>query len=123
MPDEPPQLFVDFPVAGGGVVVARLVGPSFGAHEAPIISSAVLERMKAEQPLRHVVLDMSDITFMNRRGLGACVEIRNAAAAAGAKAALLSVHDEIRGVLKLTKLDKLFKIVDDRKGLEKLLKK
>jgi anti-anti-sigma factor len=123
MIDQPgPQLFVNFTVDGGGVIVARLVGPSFGAHEAPIISSEVQERMAAAADLRHVVLDLSEITFMNSRALGVCVEIHNAARAVKAKAVLYAIRPELRDVLKLTKMDKLFKIIDDEKGLGKLLK-
>ena len=67
------QLFADLAL-DNEVLTAHMVGPSVGGREAPIISRMVQDRInEVGNGLRYVVLDFSDVTFINSAGLGACV--------------------------------------------------
>lgn len=107
-----------------GVVFAKLVGPSIGSREAPIIATAVLDACESpENPARAVVLDFKDVAFMNSTGLGMCVEIQSAAAHHGGKTILYRLSEQLLSILKMTRMDQLYTIAADSKQLEKALQR
>lgn len=53
----------------------------------------------------HVVIDLSDVTFIDSTGLGAMVAASNRARAAGTSIHLAGAWGEVRKVLELTELD------------------
>jgi anti-sigma B factor antagonist len=104
------------------VLSVRLVGPSVGGREAPILSKMIQGRInEVAGDLRYVVLDFSDVTFVNSSGLGACIEIHNLARSRKADVVLYGMREDLRTLFKITRLDKLFKVVDDEQKLEKLV--
>ena len=108
--------------AQAGVLTVRLVGPTIGTREAPIISdevSGAIDQLKGG--LSAVVLDFTDVTFMSSVGLGACITIRNKADAAGAKAVLYGLNPDLRKLFKLMKLDRLYSVADSADALRKLV--
>jgi anti-anti-sigma factor len=106
----------------GGVLTAVLVGPSVGGREAPIISRMVQDCIQEHAAeLRFVVLDFSNISFVNSSGLGACIEIHNLARTHGTPVVLYGMREDLRNLFKITRLDKLFKVVDDEGKLAKLV--
>ncbi len=107
----------------GGALIAKLLGPSIGQREAPIISKTVLAELEQEaEPPRAVVLDFRRITFINSMGLGMCIEVRNAMHQRGGKTILYCPSEQIMSVLKMTKMDRLYTIVDDEERLRKTLR-
>lgn len=122
MASEPTALFADVTVEGG-VLTARLVGPSIGQREGPIIASTIEAKfVDAAPPVRHVVLDFADVTYINSSGLGSCVTIHNQAKSQKAGVVLYRMRDDIRDVFKMTRMDKIFKIAPDEKKLAKFVK-
>ncbi len=117
------QLFAHVRV-DGHVVTARLVGPNIGQREGPIVAQMIeSELQSASGSIRHVVLDFSDVTYINSAGLGSCVTMRNQAKAEGAQVVLFGLRDDLRAVFKMTRMDKIFTIADDVKRLAKAVKK
>jgi anti-anti-sigma factor len=93
------------------MVIVKLVGPSLGQREVPIVTDIVadaLEQYRLE--LRMLVLDLSQITFMNSMALGMCVDFRNRANALKAKVAMVGLNEELIRLIKMVKFDKLFTI-------------
>lgn len=107
-----------------GVVHARLVGPTIGAREVPIITDLVAPAIEksAGGDLRWVVLDMSSVTFVNSMGLGMCIDFRNRANKAGAKTILYGMNQQLMDLFKMVKVDRLFTIVKDMAELAKYMK-
>jgi anti-anti-sigma factor len=113
----------------GGVITVRLIGPSIGQREVPIITDIVGPAIdKAPLGFRWLVLDLSQITFMNSMALGMCIDFRNRAAKAGAaggggKAALVGLNQQLLDLFRMVKFDRLFTIVKDRDELAKVTAK
>lgn len=57
---------------------------------------------------RHVVLDMQQLLFVDSSGVGALVNVLSKARKAGGDVKLANVPQQIRGVLEVVRLDKLF---------------
>jgi len=67
--------------------------------------------------IRSVLLDLSDVEYISSAGLGALITIGKKVSEHGGRYALANVSSETLKVIKLTRLDKLLKIVkDDAKG-------
>jgi anti-anti-sigma factor len=120
-----PNLFADITAKPGmGALFVRLVGPSIGQRETPIIQQMVAPAIDGFGPtLKHVVLDLGAITFMNSTGLGMLVDFRarTAKVAGGAKVILLGVNAELLSLLKMVKFDRLFTIAKDAEALSKAM--
>ena len=108
--------------ASRGVLTVKLVGPSIGTREAPIISEEVLAAIDSlKGGLTAVVLDLSEVSFMSSVGLGTCINIRNKADSVKAKPILFGLNKDLAKLFSLMKLDRLYKVADSPKKLQKLL--
>lgn len=106
-----------------GVLTARLTGPSVGQREGEVVASMIQARLEGPAAVSSVVLDFTDISFINSAGLGSCITVHNDAKPRGAVVVLYGMNATIRDVFKMTRLDKFFKIADDEKRLEKIVGK
>ncbi len=84
--------------------------------------SGLMEEMlqAAGEGLRHVVFDLSGVSMMSSMGLGFCIASRNEAVRRGADCVLLGVGDELLDLLRLMKLDPLFRICGTESELARL---
>jgi anti-anti-sigma factor len=106
----------------GAVLIARPAGPNIGQREAPIVAQDLDPIMKAAgKAMKFMVLDLSAVQFMSSMGIGTCINCRNGAAALGAKPVLYGANKELRNLLTMMKIDKLFTICDSREALNKLV--
>lgn len=104
----------------GAVLIARPAGPNIGQREAPLVAQEVDASIKSTgKGIKFMVLDLSGVQYMSSMGIGSCINMRNAAAAAGAKPILYGANKELRTLLAMMKIDKLFTIVDSRDALNK----
>ncbi len=106
-----------------GVLTARLTGPSVGQREGEVVAAMIQARLEGPDAVNAIVLDFTDISFINSAGLGSCITVRNDAKPRGVAVILYGMHASIRDVFTMTRLDKLFKIADDEKRLEKIVGK
>jgi anti-anti-sigma factor len=118
--DSANQLFADLSLERG-VLTARLMGPNIGEREGQVIAGMIEETLKGSEPVAWVVLDFSQVSFINSAGLGSCVVVHNRSKAGGATVVLYAMQANIRDIFKMTKLDKVFKVADDSNRLKKLL--
>ena len=93
----------------GGVLTARLVGPSIEERQATeILDSARSAIAEAGDAIRHVVLDFEDVSFINSSGLAACIEVRNAANAQGATTIIYRPSETVIQLFRMVKVDRLY---------------
>lgn len=90
-----------------GALVAHLVGR--------LDTAASVAFQKEMQPLldnagEHIVLDMTDFTFISSSGLRLLLCLLKASQAAGGSMTLRHVNSDVAQVLALTGFDKLFNI-------------
>lgn len=107
-----------------GVLTVRLAGPSVGQREVPIITDLVvpaIDEAVAKRSLRFLVLDLSDVTFVNSMGLGMFIDFRNRAAKAGGTAALVGMNQQLTDLFKMVKIEKLYTIAKDGAELNKII--
>lgn len=70
----------------------------------------------------HVVLiDFSDVTFMDSSGLGGLVKALKTVKAADAKLFICSINEQVRILFELTSMDQYFNIVSDREAFTQQL--
>ncbi len=81
------------------------------------LDDAAIEQMQrqvtaaaAQQPSQPVVLDMSQVDFVPSLALGALVSLMRRLKQDGHRFLLVGVHPEVRTILAITRLDKLFEI-------------
>ncbi|MDG2424072.1 MAG: STAS domain-containing protein [Phycisphaerales bacterium] len=116
------SLFVNFE-QDGKVLIARMVGPNVGQREAEIITSGFQRALEADSGSTHLHMDMAEVAFMNSMGIGMLVDLRNKTTAKKMKLVLGGVRPELEQLLKMVRLDKLFKLCTNDKQLEKALKR
>lgn len=63
-----------------------------------------------------LVIDLAEVRFMDSSGLGALIQIRNAAAHDGRRVELRSVHPRVRRILEITGLLDVFDIAPAHAG-------
>jgi anti-sigma B factor antagonist len=75
------------------------------------------ERLKrlAEEGQVFVVIDMSEVSFMDSSGLAALVSGLKALREAGGSLRLAGVNEQAREVFDITRLDQVFKLYPDRR--------
>lgn len=74
-----------------------------------------------EAGVETVLLDLTNISFMDSSGLGAMVTTLQRVRAKGAKLYLCSLNDQITIILELTKMHKVFDILPDRAAFDALI--
>ena len=91
----------------GDVVVAALAGPlTVGTREA--LKRGVLDALAGGG--RRVVLDFADAGYVDSTGLGLLVHLAKRARERGGEVRLANVSDDVRTLLRLTRLDTLFEV-------------
>ncbi len=118
--DSAEQLFADLSLERG-VLTARLVGPSIGEREGEVIAGMIQKKLQGTEPVAYVVVDFSQVSYINSAGLGSCVVVHNESKARGATVVLYAMQANIRDIFKMTRLDKVFKVADDAQRLTKIL--
>jgi len=68
--------------------------------------------------VKTILVDLQDVSFMNSSAIGALVATLKAVRAGGGEMVLCSLHDQVRIIFELTKMDQIFKIYADRQEFE-----
>ncbi|MFO0783550.1 MAG: STAS domain-containing protein [Phycisphaerales bacterium] len=106
----------------GPVVMIKPSGPNIGQRETPIIQEDINPYLKLKT-IKFMVLDLSGVAFMSSMGLSMCIAARNAAATAGAQPVLYGLNKDLRSLMAMMKMDKLYKVIDTQADLDKVLGK
>lgn len=99
--------------------VAKITCEKVGQREAQVIEAEV----KTAAPSKHwrVVMDVSTVTLLASMGLGMLVTLHKTCAAGGGRLVIYGMSNELAGLLKVTHLDKVLKIVKTRDDAVKAL--
>lgn len=92
-----------------GVLVARVLCEKIGEYEANILEPELLALAASHQ--HKLVLDMTEVQMIASMGLGMVVQLNRNLKAAGGKLVLANLSDNIKKVMKLTRLDAGLNIV------------
>jgi anti-anti-sigma factor len=76
---------------------------------------------RLEAGVKTILLDLTNISFMDSSGLGAMVVTLQRVRAKGAKLYLCSLDDQVKIILELTKMDKIFDILPDRAAFDAVI--
>jgi anti-anti-sigma factor len=93
-------------------VVAVVRCEKVGGREAQILEADL--RKAATAGRWRMVIDLAEVTLLASMGLGMLVTMHKEAAANGGKLAICGLRPEIQQLLKITHLERVLKIHDDR---------
>ncbi len=85
---------------------------SFNADDGGRAQTAVLVAKEAE-PSVHIVLNMSDVTYINSSNISQLIQLRKVQSRAGRMLVLCCLQEDVFDVLRVTGVDRLFRIVPD----------
>jgi anti-anti-sigma regulatory factor len=104
-------------------VYARIVCPSIGQREAPIIAGEISDAIaNAAMPRGGaLVLDLSNVVMVTSIGLGTCVDIRRQAEGARLKPYLFGTNRQLLDILRMMKIDRQYTIVHGKDELGAIL--
>ncbi len=74
-----------------------------------------------ENGVQIILVDFTDVTFMDSSGLGTLVLSLKTARNAGVKMFLCSINEQVKMLFELTSMDSVFEIFDNREEFEKIL--
>ena len=96
------------PVEGrDGVVLVRVRG-EIDFNRSPELHEALLEVL--EQKPRRVVIDLSNVAYIDSSGVGTLVDAQRRLKRDGGRVVLAGLQDRVRGVLEISGLDQFFTI-------------
>ncbi|MGE3107221.1 MAG: STAS domain-containing protein [Phycisphaerales bacterium] len=67
----------------------------------------------AEKPSRNVVLDFGAVSYLNSSHLAQLLRLRKLLSESGGVLVLCAMNDDTRSVMRLSRLDSLFRFADD----------
>lgn len=104
-----------------GHLVARVIVPSVGQAEAPMVRERIVEQLDRLPKGGIFVLDMSQVSLLSSMGLGVCVDLRNLAEKRGVRPVLFGMNRHLEDLFRLMRIDHLFKQIRTSQELEDLL--
>jgi anti-anti-sigma factor len=115
-------LFIRF-TSDDDAFVASIHTPTISQRESEILSTAFEDAFADLSGFKWLVIDMKEVTFMSSMGIGMLVDARSRAAGRKMKVVLANVASELDQLLRMVKLDKVFKICANERQLNKALKR
>lgn len=101
---------------------ARVVCPSLGQREAPIITDEIIDALEKMKEVKgNFVLDLTGVNQITSMGLGMCIDVRNRVASAKLKPHLFGANRTVLDLLRLMKVDRLYTVVYGQDDLTRLL--
>ena len=80
-------------------------------HVSPVITAS-LNAMIEKKPDR-VVIDLSDVTYIDSAGLAALIQAMQKVEAYGGKFLLAGLQETVRSIFEISRLDQVFQIFPD----------
>lgn len=103
-----------------GVLVARITTNSLSQYESGVVENEIAEAAPASG--WRVVLDFSEVRFLASAGIGMVISVLRKCKDNKGALVVCGMGDDILNVMKMTKVNKLFTIVDDADAAIKKLK-
>ncbi len=90
--------------------MARVTCPNIGQREAPIVQDEIVAA--ANGAAWKLVVDMRSVTVLGSMGIGMLITLSKLTREKSGKLAIFGMNNDILGMIRLTKLDKLLPLVD-----------
>ena len=119
-PKDPQQDLVEITHPGGHLLV-RVLAPSVGQAEAPLLRDAVVLRLGEASAGKAVVIDLSQVSLVSSLGLGTIVDIRNTAEKAGLRPCVHGMNRHLAELFQLMRIERLFTVLRSQQELDRLL--
>ena len=100
--------------ADGEIKIVTISGRLWGEPEGESLSDT-LAKLRGSG-CRKIVIDMSGVSLMNSSGLGSLIAGMKSFREVGGDMKLANANDRIQTILKITKLDQVFRSYDDCDG-------
>jgi anti-sigma B factor antagonist len=97
-----------------GVTIARFTDKKILDESNIQIIGNQLFSLVDEDHRQKIVLDFTNVEYLSSAALGKLITMDKKVKAAGGKLRLCSIRSDIKEVFKITRLDKLFQILDNR---------
>ncbi len=114
-----PQDFVEFTHPGGNLL-AKVVVPSVGQNEAPVIREQIVARLGEATKGKALILDLSQVSLVSSLGLGTFVDLRNNAEKAGLRPVVYGMNRHLIDLFRLMKIERLFTMLKSPSELDEL---
>ena len=119
-PKDTPQDLVEI-THPGGHLVARVLAPSVGQSEAPLLRDAVVSRYGEVAAGKALVIDLSQVSLVSSLGLGTIVDLRNTAEKAGLRPCVFGLNRHLLELFQLMRIERLFTILRSQQDLDRQL--
>lgn len=114
LPTEPPAS----PTQDGLVQIVQPTG-ILDSTQAPLFRKRVGDCVS--RGAKSILIDFSDVTFMDSSGLGALVLALKTARSAGAQLYVCKIDDQVKMLFELTSMDRVFKIFEDQEAFAEFI--
>jgi anti-anti-sigma factor len=114
-----PQDFVEF-THPGGHLLAKVVVPSVGQNEAPVIREQIVSRLGEAAKGKSLIIDLSQVSLVSSLGLGTFVDLRNNAEKAGLRPVVYGLNRHLLDLFRLMKIERLFTMLRSPTELDEL---
>jgi anti-anti-sigma factor len=114
-----PQDFVEF-THPGGHLLAKVVVPSVGQNEAPVIREQIVSRLGEAAKGKSLIIDLSQVSLVSSLGLGTFVDLRNNAEKAGLRPVVYGLNRHLLDLFRLMKIERLFTMLKSPTELDEL---
>jgi anti-sigma B factor antagonist len=91
--------------------IIELKGDLVGGADAKLFSNRIYQLIKDGK--KNVVVDMTDVKFMNSSGIGILISGYTTLKNAVGELKLAHISDKVKGILSITRLNKIFDIFDN----------
>lgn len=71
-----------------------------------------------DRGVKSILVDLTDVSFMNSSGMGALVATLKAVKTAKGELTLCSLSDQVRIIFELSRMDRIFNVYQDRAEFE-----
>ena len=85
-------------------------------HHSAASARDAMENMLQKYRFHKLILDLSEMTFIDSSGIGVFYGRLNAIKAVGGRAALVGVNDKINRFIRISGLDKCFEVYPDEQS-------
>ena len=80
-------------------------------HVSPVVTASLTAMIEKNPP--RVVIDLSDVTYIDSAGLAALIQAMQKVEAYGGKFLLAGLQETVRSIFEISRLDQVFRIFPD----------
>jgi anti-sigma B factor antagonist len=100
---------VSEPRTQGDAVIAAVHG-EIDLHNSPELRSALLSILASDRNLKRLVLDLSQVPYMDSSAIAVLVEALQKLRRVGGRVVLVGLQPRVKGLLEIARLDTIFSL-------------